>query len=132
MVPELWARSRRVTDVLVNLGGVATIGLVVWWFWLAGARRGAVGEVGEPPEIIVEDGVYTPARVEVALGQPVILRFLRKDPSPCAEKVIFSDLNVSSDLAVGKVQEVKLRPSERGEFEFTCQMGMYRGLLIVR
>ena len=120
------------TAVLVNLAGLATIGLIVWWFWLAGTRQGAVVESRTPVEIIVEDGVYTPARVEVALGQPVILRFLRKDPSPCAEKVMFRELSVSSDLVVGKPQEIRLRPGKRGEFEFTCQMGMYRGLLIVK
>ena len=120
------------TVALVNLGGLATIGLIVWWFWLAGARQEAVAESGGSLEILVEDGVYTPARVEVAMDQPITLRFLRKDPSPCAEQVIFSELNVSSDLPVGKPQEIRLRPSKRGEFEFTCQMGMYRGVLIVK
>ncbi len=121
------------TDLLVNLAGLAIIALIVWWFWLAGPRQGAVAESSRRPvTIVVEDGVYTPARVEVAVDQPVTLRFLRKDPSPCAEKVIFSELNVSSDLAVGKPQDIPLRPNRRGEFEFTCQMGMYRGLLVVK
>ena len=120
------------TVLLVNLVGLATIGLIVWWFWLAGPRQGAVAEASGPVEVIVEDGVYTPARIEVGLDEPVTLRFLRKDPSPCAEKVIFSELNVSRDLVVGKAQEIRLNPSRPGEFEFTCQMGMYRGLLVVK
>ena len=117
------------TVVLVNLAGLVTIGLVVWWFWLSGGWQEAVADSGKPLEIIVEDGVYTPAHIEVALDEPVTLRFLRKDPSPCAEKVIFRDLNVSSDLVVGRAREIRLR---RGAFEFTCQMGIYRGLLIVK
>ena len=66
------------------------------------------------------------------LGKPVTLRFLRKDPSPCAEKVIFSDLDISSDLSIGKPQEITLTPTKPGEFEFTCQMGMNRGVLSVK
>ncbi len=120
------------TVVVVNLGGLATIGLIVWWFWLAGPRKESVAETGSVVDILVEDGLYTPARIPVVLGKPVTLRFLRKDPSPCAEKVIFSGLNVSTDLVLGKPQEIRLRPSKRGEFEFTCQMGMYRGLLVVK
>jgi len=120
------------TASLVNLAGLILIGLIVWWFWLAGARAKTVADAARSLVITVEDGVYTPARIEVPLGRPVTLRFLRKDPSPCAEQVIFSKLNVRSELPVGRPQEVTLMPSEPGEFEFTCQMGMYRGVLIVR
>ena len=120
------------TDVAVNLGGVVLIGLIVWWFWLAGPRSKAVTGLSGPVEITVEGGVYTPARIEVPVGKPITLRFLRRDASPCAEKVIFADLNASSDLPVGKPQDITLTPTKPGEFEFTCQMGMYRGVLSVK
>jgi plastocyanin domain-containing protein len=116
---------------LVNLAGVALIALIVWWFWLSKPKlQKAAGS--EPIEIIVDDGVYTPARIEVPLGKPVTLRFVRKDASPCAEKVLFDDFNISSDLPVGRPYDISFTPDKPGEHEFTCQMRMYRGSLVVR
>jgi plastocyanin domain-containing protein len=88
------------TIALVNGAGLVLVGLIVWWFWLSKpkAQRVARGVI----DILVEGGVYTPARIEVATGQSVTLRFLRKDPSPCAEKVLFDDLGVSADLPIGQ------------------------------
>ena len=114
----------------VNGAGLALIGLIVWWFWLSKpkAQRAARGVI----DVLVEGGVYTPARIEVAAGKPVTLRFLRKDPSPCAEKVLFDDLAVSADLPIGQPVELTLTPKEAGEHAFTCQMQMYRGTLVVK
>ncbi|MDH5370781.1 MAG: cupredoxin domain-containing protein, partial [Gammaproteobacteria bacterium] len=72
-----------------------------------------------------------PARIEVKLGEPLKLTFLRKDPSPCAEKVIFDELGLSLDLPVDKKVSVSLKPEKAGEYSFTCQMKMYVGALIV-
>ncbi len=119
-------------DMVVNFAGVVLIGLIVWWFWLSGPRIKAAPGLGQRVEITVQDGVYTPARIAVPLGKPVTLRFLRRDPSPCAEKVIFSDLRISSDLPFGKPHDITVTPTTPGEFEFTCQMGMYRGVLLVK
>jgi plastocyanin domain-containing protein len=115
---------------LVNAAGLALIGLIVWWFWLVKpAARRAEGEV---VEVLVADGVYTPSRIEVASGQPVRLRFLRKDPSACAEKVIFADLGAAADLPLNQPVEVTVTPPRPGEYPFTCQMQMYRGALVAR
>ena len=116
---------------LINLAGIAVMALIVWWFWLSRPQAKRASGAG-PIEIIVDNGVYTPARIEVPVGKPVTLRFVRKDPSPCAEKVIFSEFGVNRDLPVDKPQELILTPEKPGEYEFTCQMGMYRGKLVVR
>ncbi len=116
--------------VMINVAGLALIGLIVWWFWLS--RPAARRADAAPMTVVVEDGVYTPARIEVAQGRPVVLRFLRKDPSPCAAKVIFSALGISADLPIGEEQELRLAPLQPGEYEFTCEMHMYRGSLLVR
>jgi len=115
---------------LINIAGVALIALIVWWFWLVkpAARRATESGV----EVLVADGVYTPARIEVTSGQPVRLRFLRKDPSACAEKVVFADLGVAADLTLNQPVEVTVTPPRPGEYPFTCQMQMYRGALIAR
>ncbi len=119
------------TTWIVNIAGLVLIGLIVGWFWLyrPKAQRAAGAQ---PIEILVADGVYTPSRIEVAAGKPVTLRFLRRDPSPCAEKALFDGLGVSVDLPVGKPRDVAVTPPQPGEYEFTCQMRMYRGKLIAR
>ena len=119
------------TTLLVNLIGIALIGLIIWWFWFSTPKTRKAADTGLV-DIIVEDGIYTPASIETTPGKSVILRFIRRDPGPCAEKVIFSDFGISVDLSVGKPQEITIVPDKRGEYEFTCQMGMYRGLLIVK
>ena len=116
---------------LTNLAALGVIGLIVWWFWLSRPKARRATDAG-PIEIVVENGVYTPARIEVPAGKPVTLRFLRKDPSACAEKVFFGDLGLSRDLPLDKPQELTFTPKNPGEFEFTCAMGMYRGRLVVR
>jgi plastocyanin domain-containing protein len=120
-----------VNIVAVNAGSLVFIGLIVWWFWLSRPRARRESGV-KPIEVLVDNGVYTPARIEVPAGRPIILRFLRKDASPCAEKVLFNDFNISADLPVGKPTDVVVIPKEPGEFEFTCQMHMYRGQLIAK
>jgi len=117
------------TTWLGNVAGLVLIVLIVWWFWLAKPKslRATSGVI----EITVADGVYAPARIEVPAGKPVTLRFVRKDPSPCAEKVLFDDLGISRDLPLNEPIDVVLTPAAPGEYEFTCQMRMYRGQLVV-
>lgn len=117
--------------ILINLAGMFLIGSIIWWFWIAEVRARPIAETGAI-EILVEGGTYQPARIEVPVGKPLTLRFVRKDPSPCAEKVLFDRLGISRDLTVGKPEEITLVPKQPGVFEFTCQMGMYRGRLIVK
>jgi len=116
--------------IAVNGAGLAVIGLIVWWFWLS--RPAARRQDDIPITIVAEDGVYFPAHIEVGRERPIVLRFLRKDPSPCAAKVIFTELGVSADLPVGEEQEVHLNPLQAGEYEFVCEMHMYRGVLSVK
>ncbi|OGI38458.1 MAG: plastocyanin [Candidatus Muproteobacteria bacterium RBG_16_64_10] len=116
---------------LTNLAALGVIGLIVWWFWLSRPKARRVTDAG-PIEIVVENGVYTPACIEVPAGKTATLRFLRKDPSPCAEKVLFDAFGVSAELPLGKPVTVTVTPEKPGEYEFTCQMRMYRGNLVVR
>lgn len=112
---------------MINFAGFCVIAFIVWWFWLSKPKAMQVAG-SEPIDIIVEGGVYAPAYIEVEAGRLVTLRFMRKDPSPCAEKVLFSDLDIAADLPVGEAVEITLSP-EAGEHEFSCQMRMYRGIL---
>lgn len=116
--------------MIVNLIGISLIGLIVWWFWIKKPESLKVSS--NKIEVVVENGVYSPSRIEVKLGQVVKLSFLRKDPSPCAEKVVFDELGLSFDLPMNKPVLVNFQPEQAGEYAFTCQMKMYVGSLIVR
>ncbi|MHB8623260.1 MAG: cupredoxin domain-containing protein [Sulfuricaulis sp.] len=119
------------TAWVINLIGLAVIGLIILWFWLSHPKSlRAAGS--QPIEISVADGVYTPARIEVPAGKPITLRFVRRDPSPCADKVMFDSLSTSADLSVNKPTDVTVTPPQPGEYEFTCQMRMYHGALIAK
>lgn len=115
--------------MIVNLVGLALIVLIIWWFWIK--KPQTLKASSDEINIIVENGVYTPSRIEVKSGQDIKLTFLRKDPSPCAEKVIFDELDVSLDLPVDRKVSVILKPEQKGEYSFTCQMKMYVGHLRV-
>ncbi|GAA5524846.1 hypothetical protein Maes01_01405 [Microbulbifer aestuariivivens] len=120
--------------LIVNIAGVLLIAAIVWWFWIAGKNTApAAGAVpsGAATEILVKNGVYEPERIRLPSGSPATLRFRREDPSPCAEYVLFPDLEVSAQLALHQVTEVRLPAAEPGEYPFTCQMQMYRGTLVV-
>lgn len=107
------------------------LGLVVWWFWFSKPKARVAAGAG-PIDILVDNGVYTPVRIQVPTGNPVTLRFHRKDPSPCPERVLFDDLDVSADLVLGTPTEVTITPETPGDYQFTCQMGMYRGVVVAR
>lgn len=117
-------------SVAVNLLGVLAIALVVWWFWLSRPRAEVAGAA--PVTVLVADGVYTPSRIETRAGEPLVLRFIREDASPCAERVIFERLALSADLPIGRPYDLRLVPPAPGEYVFTCEMQMYRGSVVAR
>ncbi len=117
--------------MLINIVGLALIALIVWWFWLYKPREVGVAGDGAGIRITVENGIYTPSRLKVTAGQPIKLTFERKDPSPCAATVVFSDYGVSEELPLNQQKTIELPAMEAGEYSFTCQMQMYRGTLVV-
>jgi plastocyanin domain-containing protein len=91
-------------SLFVNLVGLVLMALVVWWFWLSHRKSTA---------------------------QALTLHFDRRDPSPCAEQVIFQGLDTSAFLETGKTTTLTLDNLPAGKHRFTCQMQMYQGTLIV-
>ncbi|OMH31770.1 cupredoxin domain-containing protein [Motiliproteus sp. MSK22-1] len=115
--------------VIINIVGLLLIGLIVWWFWLykpaeVRAEEGVI-------TVIVEDGAYQPSRISLPAGLPAKICFLRKDASPCAGTVVFADFNISEELPLNKQKEINLPAMTAGNYDFTCQMQMYRGALLV-
>ncbi len=112
--------------ILSNLLGLLLIAFIVWWFWVP-RKSSSIKVEKDLIEITVDNGVYTPAHLQLKAGKPVTLRFLRKDSSPCAALVVFEELELSEELPIGKTKDIVLTPDKPGKIHFACQMKMYRG-----
>jgi plastocyanin domain-containing protein len=119
--------------IVVNLAGLALIAFVVWFFWLVKARgvRAAVTSGGYQEQMVLVKGGYTPDVIVVERGKPVRLNFVRHESAACSEMVLLPAFNKSAKLPEGQTVPVEFLPAEPGEYEFACQMGMFRGRLIV-
>ncbi|MDM8349678.1 cupredoxin domain-containing protein [Pseudomonas sp. sp1636] len=115
---------------LINIAGLALIALIIWWFWLYKPKEVALGEQGLL--VVVENGGYTPTNIQLPAHTPTILTFLRKDATPCAEVVLWPDLDISETLPLNKPTQVALPALDAGDYAFHCQMQMYRGALHVK
>ncbi len=119
--------------ILVNVAGAGLIAVIVWYFWLSTAdgTAAAVTAEGVQETRVVVQGGYSPDTIRVQPGRPVRLVFERRESDPCSERVVFDTLGLSADLPVGTDVPVEFVPTEPGDHEFTCQMGMLRGKVIV-
>lgn len=116
----------------VTVGGLALIGLELWWFLLSKTKsQQAEVHQGTQEITITVDGGYEPNRVVVKSGQPVRLNFLRRDSSSCLEKVLLPDFHIAEDLELDRVTPIEFTPEQRGEYPFTCGMNMFRGVVQV-
>ena len=77
------------------------------------------------------DGTYRPSEVHLRAGAPARLIFRREETAPCSERVVFPDFGISVMLPPFEDVAVDLPASEPGEHEFTCQMELLHGRLIV-
>lgn len=121
-----------ITKVIVDIAGFILIFLVAWYFWFSkkeGERAGVRGNVQEA--LITVKGGYTPDVVIVKAGKPVRLTFIRQESAACSERVVFKDFDKSALLPQGEKVSVEFTPEKPGEYGFACQMGMFRGKLVV-
>lgn len=82
-------------------------------------------------KVTVSEQGYEPVKLKLKRGVPAQITFLRTDENNCGDKVVFKQLGIQKELAVGKPVVVEFTPDKEGEFSFTCSMGMYRGTLQV-
>lgn len=119
--------------LFVILAGLAAIAGIAWFFWgpRKGGYRAAVTSGGYQEAMVLVKGGYTPDLIVVQHGKPVRLNFRREESAACSEMVVFGDFGKSANLPEGEMVAVEFLPEKAGEYEFTCQMGMFRGKLVV-
>lgn len=117
----------------VTAGGLALIGLELWWFLGSKPKsQQAQTKQGIQEVTVTVDGGYEPSRVVVQAGQPVRLNFDRRDPSSCLEEVRLPDFHIAKGLTLNHVTPIEFTPEEAGEYSFTCGMNMFRGVIEVQ
>ncbi|MGK7872292.1 MAG: cupredoxin domain-containing protein [Xenococcaceae cyanobacterium] len=119
--------------VVVTLGGLALIGVELWWFLFSKSKaQSAQTHQGVQELDITVDGGYMPDRLVVQAGQPVRLNFFRQDPSSCLEKVLLPDFHQAADLLLNQTTSVEFTPDKPGSYTFHCGMNMFRGVVEVK
>ena len=91
-----------------------------------GRRRGRA-----PTTLVRVRGGYDPDTVYARVGEPLRLTFRREETAPCSERVVFPDLGKSAMLPAYQDVTIELTLDRAGVHEFTCQLGMLHGRLIV-
>ena len=120
------------SEILVLVGGVAAIGLVLWYFFGERQRVAATVGAGGVQEVkVTVKGGYEPDVIVVQQGRPVRLDFYRDETSSCSDQVVFGDFGIARDLPAFQTTSVEFTPVKPGEFTFACGMNMIRGKLIV-
>jgi plastocyanin domain-containing protein len=121
-------------EIIVTIVGLVAIAGVAWFFW--GPRRGGVSAAltssGRQEATILVKGAYTPNTVVVEHGTLVRLSFLRQETAACSEEVVFPDFHCRAQLPEGELVPIEFLPDTPGEYEFSCEMGMLRGKVVVR
>lgn len=97
----------------------------------ADARAEAPQQTAKEIEVVVQGG-YKPDRVVVAEGEPVRLRFIRKESSGCSREVVFPAFGIRKELPENTPVVIQLPALKAGEYEFKCGMDMLRGKVVVR
>jgi plastocyanin len=92
----------------------------------ASVLNGRVQEV----RMIQGDKGYHPNQFTIKKGIPVRWIIDSKAQYSCAASIIMSAYDINQPLKPGK-NVIEFTPTETGEIEFTCSMGMYRGIFVI-
>ena len=76
-------------------------------------------------------GGYQPATIYGRVGEPLRIVFSREESASCSEHVVFPAFGKSAMLPPFEDVTLEFVPEHAGEYEFTCQLGMLRGRLVV-
>jgi plastocyanin domain-containing protein len=122
-----------VDTIAVDLVGLALIAFIVWFFWMKRAVgvRAPLTSAGYQEQMVLVKGGYTPDVIVVDRSKPVRLNFIRQESAAWSEMVLLPAFNKSAKLPEGQTVPIEFMTAQPGEYEFACQMGMFRGKIVV-
>lgn len=82
-------------------------------------------------EIDITSGGYSPNYIRVRRGETVNLVLKTKNAFSCASAFRIPSLNIAKNLAPNDTQLISFVPTQAGQIQFSCSMGMYRGIIEV-
>lgn len=116
--------------ILVLFFGFLAILFTFWFFFMKKEEELVESREGEI-DILVEGG-YKPNKISIPQGKKVKLNFLRKDPSSCLEELVIADFRIRKFLPLGEKTTIEIKADKKGEFDFSCGMGMFHGKIIIK
>lgn len=108
--------------------------VILYLLWLRFQRKqeaAVLGASGRQELTVIVKGAYSPNVINVKRGVPVRLHFDRREDTDCSRFVVFSDLQLRKDLPAFSITDIEFTPEKTGEIPFTCDMGMYQGMVKV-
>jgi sulfite exporter TauE/SafE/plastocyanin len=99
---------------------------------LVSASSPALAQNGtQQVKIAVGNNGYSPNKITVKAGIPVQLTVSTKDVYSCASSFLMKSFNVNMQLAPTDNQTITFTPTQKGQYQFNCSMGMYKGIMEV-
>jgi RND family efflux transporter MFP subunit len=76
---------------------------------------------------------YVPPSINIPVGKPFRVTFIRRDDKTCGTEVIFPDLGIRKTLPLNQPVTIDLPAQPAGkELNFTCPMNMLKGKAVAR
>lgn len=102
------------------------------WALARGQQRAQLKGNGTQEARVVVQGRYRPDRIELVAGVPAVLRFDRREDDACSELLISELFPSVHRLRPHAETLVRFTPTVPGVYAFTCGLGMYSGVIVVR
>lgn len=106
------------------------VALFVYYFKWSRREANAVETDNGQKVTVVVKGAYSPNVIKSKVGKPLTITFDRQEDSNCSKKVILEDFGIVEELPDFGKKEVVVTPQAAGEYQFSCEMGMYQGKII--
>lgn len=116
--------------LIVTIAGITLI-IFIYWFFFGKKPSFAKATEGQGMTRVVVDGGYTPSVIQIPIGKPTTLTFIRRDPNTCLEDFYIPDFKVKEYFPMNKPVAITLTPPTKGTFGFHCGMNMFHGKIIV-
>ncbi len=114
-------------------GFITVVGIIfilfIYWFFLMKKEKEI--KVSDSVDITVNGG-YSPEVISIPVGKTTKINFLRTDPTECLSEVVLGDFKIKRELPLNQKVTVEINPKKKGEFDYSCSMGMYHGKIIVK
>lgn len=118
--------------IVVLLGSSLFAGLVAVFAWHSLRPIARIGADGFQEMTIRVEGDYRPSSFRARAALPLRIHFVRDEDQLCSDRVFIPDFGIERRLAAHRTTIVEVPPADPGNFLFTCQNGIYIGLISVR